>query len=177
MTEASVYVATLSLRQVPFANKADAEVLVERWNADHAESVDRLRAEGLDRLADRSIAKLEEWPRERWAHTGPGGMNAVWTRVPGRRLVHHALAAYKADGSLARESRWTTAAWEFESDTYTIKAAEWKVEHRPGADAESEASARGTDEAAVDVAFMKAREEVLRICGQHRFANGQRRHL
>lgn len=32
MLETSVYVATLSLRQVPFANKADAEAVVEQWN-------------------------------------------------------------------------------------------------------------------------------------------------
>ena len=177
MTEASVYVATLSLRQVPFASAADAEAVVEQWNTDHAESVAQLRAEGLDRLADRSIAKLEEWPREKWARTGPGGMNAVWTRMPECRPVHRAVAAYKADGSLVRENRWTTTAWEFEPDTYTTKAAEWKVEHRPGVHAESEASARGTDEAAVDAAFMKAREEVLRICGQHEFADGRRDRL
>lgn len=174
MTEAPVYVATLSLRQVPFANKADAEAVVELWNADHAEAVAQLRSEGLNRLADQTVAQLEEWPGEKWARSGPGGMNAVWTRIPARRLVHGALAAYKSDGSCARESHWTTTAWEFEPDSYTTKDAEWGVEHRPGTHAESEGSARGTDKTAVEAAFMKAREEVLRICEQHQFADNHR---
>lgn len=174
MPEASVYVATLSLRQVPFADRANAEAVVEQWNADHAESVAQLRAEGLDRLADRTIAKLEEWPREKWARTGPGGIDAVWTRIPERRLVHRAVATYKADGSLANESRWMTTAWEFEPDTYTTKAAEWSVEHRPGRHAQSEASARGTDAGAVDTAFIKAREDALQMCERHQFADEKR---
>ncbi|WP_275466317.1 hypothetical protein [Streptomyces noursei] len=55
-------------------------------------------------------------------------------------------------------------AWDFERDSYTESPALAKVEHRPGAGARTEASARGTDEAAVRDAFKQACAEAQRSC-------------
>jgi hypothetical protein len=165
----NVYVVVLDGRQVPFADSRHAELVAKQWDADHAAAVAQMRSEGHTRLADRIIAAVDTWTADRWAAQGPGGMRAVWARMPDRKRVYVRTVAYRMSGEVARDTgMWSCWAWEFERDTYTNKAAVWGTERRPGRSSETEATARGCDKSAVERAFMAAREEALRICERSR---------
>ncbi|MCT9092828.1 hypothetical protein N4G70_28740 [Streptomyces sp. ASQP_92] len=168
MNEGPVYVAVLMVHEQPFATKELAEAVAAQWDADHPEelaAVASLRAEGLDHVADRKATRVEEWPADKWDRQGPGGRKAVWSRMPDRRIVHQALMAYSPDGSISHEFQSAAPVWEFQTDSYTTKDAEWRVERRPGPDGLTEAWVRGCSEEAVAEAYVRARQEALRVCG------------
>ncbi|MCM3266352.1 site-specific integrase [Streptomyces thermoviolaceus] len=119
-----VFVVTLGGQEVAFADRDLAQQVADQWNDDHAEEMEALRVRGWpeDKVARRGAVGPEEV--ERWV-----GGEPVWTRMPHRQFVHFATAAYRADGTLAYEplpvtSRWT---WEFEGDSFTVRAAEHRV--------------------------------------------------
>lgn len=168
MTEPPVYVAILDLYKVPFASEDHARAVVAEWNAHHAPAVARLREEDCNKLADDLIGRIEEWEHDKWAWEGPGGMAAVWSRVPDRQYVHSLWFSCNAQGKTVNEgalfSRW---AWEFQTDSYTTREATSHVEYRPGMHAITEARAKGVDLAAVQAAFAEAKVEALQTCANH----------
>lgn len=158
----TIYVAHLDLQQVAFADKAHAEAVAKQWDQDHAHAVEEHRADGLGRLADRLIARIEEQPDEQWARLGPGGMSAVWRQMPDRRLVHYRTAQYGSGGRKVTDTGLCVGwRWEFQEDGYTAQAAQCRVERRPGAAVLVEATARGLDQQAVEGAFKQAANRAL----------------
>lgn len=156
-----VFVVTLDGREVPFADREHAQQVVDRWNDDHAGELEALRADGWpeEKVLRRGAAGPEERPR--W-----NGGGSVWRQVPDRQFVHYAMASYNADGSPAftpfpMTGRWT---WEFEADSYTAKAAEYRIERR--ARGMIETQVRGVSKEAVAASSLVARAEVLKICSQ-----------
>ncbi len=152
----AVHVVTLMGREVPFTFREDAEEVATRWNEDRAEQLAAMRKDGVaeEVIAFHEAAGPEE--RDQWTGTSP-----VWDRVPARRFVHSALAAYEPDGTLAYKAppvsgRWV---WEFEQDSFTTRPAEFRTERRHGG--RVEAYVRGTEEAAVVRAVEQARVKAL----------------
>ncbi|MEU7584202.1 site-specific integrase [Streptomyces sp. NPDC041068] len=158
----TVFVVTVDGRDVPFADRQHAQDVADQWNGDHADEIDAMRADGWseDKITRRGAIGPEE--REQWSGGGP-----VWTRMPDREFVHTALASYDPDGALSYESLPVTSrwAWEFEPDSFTTKAAEFRTEFRPGGT--TEAHARGINRAAVTRAFEQARADALAVCSQN----------
>ncbi|MGJ5898316.1 tyrosine-type recombinase/integrase [Streptomyces niveiscabiei] len=159
--EGPVFVVTLDGREVPFADRDHAQQVADQWNDDHAGELEALRADGWPeaKIVRRGATGPEERPR--W-----DGGGSVWARVPDRQFVHCAMASYNADGSPAfapfpMTGRWT---WEFEADSYTAKAAEYRIERRPRGTIETQV--RGVSEEAVAASSLVARAEVLKICSQ-----------
>ncbi|QNP71594.1 site-specific integrase [Streptomyces roseirectus] len=159
--EGPVFVVTLDGREVPFAERDHAQQVADQWNDDHAGELEALRVGGWpeEKVARRGAAGPEERPR--W-----DGGGSVWTRVPDRQFVHYIMASYNADGSQAftpfpATGRWT---WEFEGDSYTAKAAEYRIERRPRGTIETQV--RGVSEEAVAASSLVARAEVLKMCSQ-----------
>ncbi|MGW4883419.1 tyrosine-type recombinase/integrase [Streptomyces murinus] len=155
----SVFVVTLGGREVPFSDRQLAQDVADQWNDDHREGNKVMREEGWpeEKVARRGALGPEQ--RDRWTDGG-----SVWTRMPERHFVYCALASYEPDGSLSYEplattGRWT---WEFEYDGFTTRAAEFRIEHRPGGNTETQA--RGTNRSAVSRALEEARREALAVC-------------
>lgn len=168
MDETPVYVAMLDLQPVPLATRELADALIEQWNVVHAEQINTLRADNCGRLADQLAGSVEEWEHRRWAYSGPGGMAAVWTRLPEHRVIHSRLLSCDVEGRVLHEHEmFSREVWEFETDTYTDRDAVSRVEHRPGMHALTEAQARGTDRDAVEAEFARAKERALNVCGRH----------
>ncbi|WP_327375058.1 site-specific integrase [Streptomyces sp. NBC_01216] len=141
--ELVVHVAHLGERRVPFLHREHADEVVARWSEDWPDHT----------------AEVEEWDRWRWEHQGPGGASAIRDRVPKRAVVFHARALFLPGGERAATAvpeQWSVSAWEFESDRYTDRASAWRTARRPGTGQEVEAQVRGTDKAAVEVAFAEA---------------------
>ncbi|MFJ9633852.1 hypothetical protein ACIRU8_39770 [Streptomyces sp. NPDC101175] len=164
-----MYVAVLMSQRQPFASRELAERVAAQWDADHPDelaAVAQLRDEGLHRVADGKTTRVEKWSVEKWEQLGPGGWKAVWTSMPDRRLVYRALAAYDPDGTIRREFQSSGPAWEFQTDLYTTRDAEWRVEQRPNGSIE--AWVRGCLEEAVGEAYLQARQEALRVSGEKR---------
>ncbi|WP_411143144.1 tyrosine-type recombinase/integrase [Streptomyces sp. x-80] len=158
----TVFVVTLDGREVPFADRQDAQDVADQWNDDHADEIDAMRADGWSEEKPTRRGAIGPEEREQWTGGGP-----VWTRMPAREFVHSALASHEPDGALSYEphpvmSRWT---WEFEHDGFTTKAAEFRIEFRPGGT--TEAHARGINKAAVRRAFEQARMDALEVCSQN----------
>lgn len=156
------FVVALDGRDVPFADRQHAQDAADQWNDDHEEEIVAMRADGWfeEQLAGRRAIGPEE--RERW--TGDG---TVWTQMPDRQFVYSALSSYEADGTLSYEplpvsSRCT---WEFESDGFTTRAAEFRTEFRQGGSIE--AHARGINRSAVIRAFEEARAKALEVCARY----------
>ncbi|MFJ5224218.1 hypothetical protein [Streptomyces sp. NPDC088400] len=162
-TVGPVFVLTLAGREIPFADRRHAQDVADQWDGDRAGKIAELRARGWTEELTNRIRAAGPEVRERW--TGGG---QVWTRMPDRQFVHHQVASFSPDGSLSYEpqplaSRW---AWEFETDLYSHKAAQMRTEFRPGPAATTEAYARGTNKAAVQLAFESACEKARDVCGQ-----------
>lgn len=109
-----------------------------------------MRVEGWseDKVAAQGAVGPEE--REQWTGGGP-----VWTQIPDRQFVHSVLSSYGPDGIPSYEplpiaGRWT---WEFETDSFTTKAAEYRTEVRPHGT--TEAHVRGVNRAAVRRAYAR----------------------
>ncbi|MGW7084811.1 hypothetical protein ACWGH2_15150 [Streptomyces sp. NPDC054871] len=86
----------------------------------------------------------------------------LWgTRAPGRRpmlkapLLARARTLYQRSRlNVGIPERWSTAAWEFETNLYTDLPVRWHTTRRRGQ--EVEAQVRGTDKDAVTMAFAEA---------------------
>ncbi|WP_234362952.1 hypothetical protein [Streptomyces formicae] len=94
--------------------------------------------------------------------------------MPDRQLAHAALASYTPDGALSYgplpvSSRW---AWEFEPDSFTTKAAEYRIEFRPNGN--TEAHVRGINRAAVRRAYEQACAKALKVRSQNPYLDGVR---
>ncbi|NEA48457.1 hypothetical protein [Streptomyces sp. SID10815] len=164
-----MYVASLTAQSHAFASQELADAVAAQWDADHPselEAIEQLRAEGLHRIANSKATCVEVWPAEKWDGLGPGGWKAVWTRMPDRRVVHQGLAAYNPDGTISHEFKSSDPIWEFETDSYTVKDAEWHVTRRPNG--MTEAWARGCVKGAFDEAYLQARQEAIRVCAVNR---------
>lgn len=97
--------------------------------------------------------------RWKWEHKGPVGMRAIRDRMPKRRVVFHAQAAFEPGGgrlTTAVREQWSVPAWEFGSDLYSDRPAAWCTTRRPGPEQHVEAQVRGTDPEAVAQAFTEA---------------------
>ncbi|MEU6941990.1 site-specific integrase, partial [Streptomyces rubiginosohelvolus] len=141
--ELVIHVAPLGEWRVPFLHREHADEVVARWNEDWPDH----------------IAEAEEWDRWRWEQQGPGGASAIRERVPERAVVFHARALFLPGGERAATrvpEQWSVPAWEFETDRYTERASAWRTARRPGTAQEVEAQVRGTDEVAVEAAFVEA---------------------
>lgn len=119
----------------------------------------------------RTPARIEERAASLWA-ARHGGLDGVHETMPGRvELRELGPVVYGADGEQQATTpgahevrrRWV---WEWE-DGYTMEPGLMRAEHRPGALAQTEAYAWGTDERSVKAAFVRARERALRMCGRH----------
>ncbi|MGW7292884.1 tyrosine-type recombinase/integrase [Streptomyces xiamenensis] len=157
-----VFVVTVGGREVPFAQRQDAQDVADQWNDDHEEEIAAMRSEGQPETEIARCRALNPEKRERWTGGGP-----VWAQAPARQFVYSALASYGSDGTLSYEplpvkGRWT---WEFEHDGFTTRAAEFRTEFRPGGS--TEAHARGVNRSAVSRAFEQARVEALEVCATH----------
>ncbi|MEH0521184.1 site-specific integrase [Streptomyces stelliscabiei] len=140
-TEATVYVAHLGNRRIPFMHREHAETVASQWGTDHPDH----------------SAEVEEWDRRKWEQEDPSCMRAIRDRMPDRRLVHHAHALFLPGGErlyIGRDEQWSTPAWEFEADLYTDLPVRWHTTRRPGQ--EVEAQVRGTDKDAVVMVFGEA---------------------
>ncbi|MYX31480.1 tyrosine-type recombinase/integrase [Streptomyces sp. SID8381] len=137
-SQATVYVACLGERRVPFVHREHAESLVSRWGSDRPGHP----------------VGVEEWARQRWESEGAGGLAALRERMPDRSIVHHAHAVFLPGGvrlNTGSDGQWSVPAWEFETDLYTDLPVRWHTTRRPGQ--EVEAQVRGTDREAVAAAF------------------------
>ncbi|WP_434591960.1 tyrosine-type recombinase/integrase [Streptomyces sp. A5-4] len=137
----TVFVAVLDTRLVPFLHRDHADAVVSRWGAD-----------GPDRLAE-----VEEWKQAKWEQEGPGGLPAIRDRMPDRRLVHHAQAAFLPGGerlNTGRREPWSVTAWEFEPHLYTDLPVRWHTARRLGQ--EVEVHVRGVDQESVAAALREA---------------------
>ncbi|MEV6506311.1 tyrosine-type recombinase/integrase [Streptomyces sp. NPDC051642] len=136
-----VYVARIGEYLVPFRDREHADFLVKRWRSERPGQ----------------LAEVEEWDRWKWERDGPGAPSAVRDRLPDRRVVHHAHAAFLPGGareSATRPDPWSVDAWEFETDLYTDQVVRWSTARRLGGEIDVRAS--GTDEGAVTAAFAAA---------------------
>ncbi|MGY3681588.1 tyrosine-type recombinase/integrase [Streptomyces sp. TE33382] len=142
-TELVVHVARLGERRVPFFHREHGDEVVARWGEDWPDYA----------------AEVEEWDRWRWEHQGPDGVNAIRDRLPERVVIFHARALFLPGGertATGGPERWSVLAWDFETDRYTDRASAWRTARRSGTGQEVEAQVRGTDKAAVEVAFIEA---------------------
>ncbi|MET9360115.1 site-specific integrase [Streptomyces sp. NPDC006632] len=139
--EPTMYVALLGERRIPFLHHEHANAVASQWGADHPNH----------------SSEVEEWDRHEWERTRQGGVRAIRDRMPDRRIVHHAHAAYLPGGerlNIGGDEQWSVAAWEFETDLYTDLPVRWHTSRRPGC--EVEAQVRGTERGAVAAAMAEA---------------------
>ncbi|MFJ1662278.1 hypothetical protein [Streptomyces anthocyanicus] len=160
-TDADLYLAVLDSRKIAFFDPAHAQALAEQWNSVHTDGIARIRAEAGTEAAQRAAGRVESCSRDHWRRHGPGGMAAVWTRVPASAQQHALWASFTGFAH-----RHTTASggplhrtvWEFQSWFTTLPVVK-RVEFRPrgGINVQVE----GTDEEAVDEAFTEALTHVM----------------
>ncbi|MEU6442502.1 tyrosine-type recombinase/integrase [Streptomyces sp. NPDC047046] len=139
----AVYIAHLGERRVAFRRREHAATVVARWSDDWPDHT----------------AEVVEWDCSRWEHEGPGDGDAIRDCVPDRAVIFHAQARFLPGGdrvATAVPDQWSVPAWDFETDRYTTKRSTWRTARRPGPQQEVEAQVRGTDEAAVNAAFVEA---------------------
>lgn len=141
-----VYVVTFGSYTVVFTDPELAEQAITEWRAIYPEGDEFWAAVGPV-IGERSQQPTPFVP---------------FDRVPHKAFIYRRMAAFRADGQehevvapLAAGSMWT---FEF-MEGYTTKPSQDRVEVRPGRGVYVEASARGTDEAAVAEAFERARVE------------------
>ncbi|QDO12112.1 hypothetical protein FNV68_43480 [Streptomyces sp. S1D4-23] len=112
-----------------------------------------------------------------WEREGPGGLSALRDRLPDRRVVHHAHAAFLPGGareSATRPDSWSVDVWEFETDLYTDQVVRWSTGRRVGGVIDVRAS--GTVEGAVTAAFAAAcAQAVDRAKDPGKFGDGEER--
>lgn len=138
-----IHVARLGERRVPFLLREHADEVVALWGEDWPART----------------AEVEEWDRWRWEHQGSDGGSTIRDRVPERAVVFHARALFLPGGertATGGPEQWSMPTWDFETDAYTDRASTWRTARRPGTGQEVEAQVRGTDKAAVEVAFVEA---------------------
>ncbi|MFJ1742628.1 hypothetical protein ACIOG4_28630 [Streptomyces microflavus] len=160
-TDADLYLAVLDYRKIAFFDPSHAQALAEQWNSVHADDIARVRAEVGPEAAQRRAGHVEPCAREHWRRHGPGGMAAVWTRVPASGQQHSLWASFTGfahrhvldtGGPLHR------TVWEFQSWFTTLPVVK-RIEVRPrgGINVQVE----GTDEQAVDETFTEALTHVM----------------
>lgn len=74
-------------------------------------------------------------------------------------MVSYARALFLPGGERAATGvpeQWSVPAWDFKTDRYTDRASAWRTSRRPGPSQEVEVQVRGTDKAAVKIAFAEA---------------------
>ncbi|MDJ1135588.1 tyrosine-type recombinase/integrase [Streptomyces iconiensis] len=155
----AVFVVTLAGQEVPFSDAQVAQDVLDQWMDDHDGDLEAMRTGGCP---GKGSARGADGPEERPEWTGDG---PVWTRMPDRQFVHHVTVTY--GGALSRESypltsRWT---WEFEIDSFTTKAAEYREGPRPGC--ATEAHIRGINGAAVKRAAEEIGAGIRKVCEEH----------
>ncbi|WP_405942542.1 hypothetical protein [Streptomyces sp. NBC_00207] len=142
----SVFVADCDGIPVPCSRREDAEAISAAWNIDHAEAIATETA--LDQAA--TVTAMDGW-------TGP-----VWDRLPRYAQTWIGYATFSVDGELLLDvpvsGRWT---WEFEADWSTFPAESRVVPLGRGG---VHVDVAGTDRAAAEDSFRKAKAEALRVC-------------
>ncbi|MFE7485116.1 hypothetical protein [Streptomyces sp. NPDC057552] len=163
--EQDLHIAVFDGNQEAFFKAAHAQRFVEQWNGIWADAISRDRAEGFPDAADRLTARVEPREQAHWRRYGPGGMEAVWTRVPEYREQHVRSARFTGfrhrrelqTGLVANGSR-VRGAWEFQS-WFTTLPVRRRVEFRPRG--VIEVTSYGVDQDAVEAAFTSAAADVL----------------
>ncbi|WP_205523184.1 hypothetical protein [Streptomyces sp. RLB3-17] len=127
-----VYVARIGEYLVPFRDRGHADFLMERWRSERPGQ----------------LAEVEEWERWKWEREGHGGPGAVRDRLPNRRVVHHAHAAFLPSGAREPATRldpWSVDVWEFETDLYPDQVVRWGTLRRVGGVIDVRARARSKE--------------------------------
>jgi hypothetical protein len=148
-----LHLAVLDHRKVAFFEQAHAQHLVDQWNDAHAEAIARDRAEGLHEAADRLTGKMEACERAHWERYGPGGMSAVWDRVPQQQRIFSRSATFVGFASRRQLNEFGPSwipVWEFMS-TFTDRPAVTRIDVR--ARGTVTLSVHGLEQQAVDTAF------------------------
>ncbi|MFI6529450.1 hypothetical protein [Streptomyces uncialis] len=159
--DADLHIAVLNGHREAFFDAGHAQQLVEQWNSVHAGTIDRDRAEGYPESADRLTGHVESCTQEHWRRHGPGGMTAVWTRVPAFHTQHARSASFTGFArrrELQASGPYVRSVWEFQS-WYTPQAVRRAIEFRPRG--VIEVKAYGVDQQAVETAFADAVTHVL----------------
>ncbi|MFJ4700518.1 hypothetical protein ACIP5N_21935 [Streptomyces sp. NPDC088768] len=162
--EQDLHIAVFDGNEEAFFDAAHAQALVEQWNGIWAGAISRDRAEGFPDAADRLTARVEPREHAQWRRHGPGGTEAVWTRVPEYREQHVRSARFTGfrhrrelqTGLVANGSR-VRGAWDFQS-WFTTLPVRRRVEFRPRGVIEVESYGVGQD--AVEAAFTNAAADV-----------------
>ncbi|MFF2226904.1 hypothetical protein ACFVV7_26720 [Streptomyces globisporus] len=152
--------AVLNGHQEAFYRQEHARALVEQWNRAVAPTIARDRAEGRSKVADRLSGRVEPCDRQHWQRYGPGGMAAVWTRVPEFRMQHVRRAHFvgiTTRRKVTDSGLHVRQTWEFQS-WFTTTPVRRRVEIRPRGSVE--VSAYGLDREAVESAFKDAVDQV-----------------
>ncbi|MDW4912633.1 hypothetical protein [Streptomyces californicus] len=148
-----LHVAVLNGRQEAFYRPEHARALVEQWNRVVAPTIARDRAEGRSKAADRLSGHVEPRDPKHWQRYGPGGMAAVWTRVPEFRMQYVRRAGFvgiTTRRKVTDSGLQVRQTWEFQS-WFTTTPVQRRVEIRPSGSIE--VSACGLDREAVESAF------------------------
>lgn len=151
-----LHLAVLDGHKEAFAEQAHAQELVDQWNAAYADTIARDRAEGLQEAADRLTGRIETCERTHWERYGPGGLAAVWTRVPQQRRVYSRSANFAGFASRRKVNEfgpcWSPV-WEFrESFTDRPTVTRWNLRARGTVAVD----VYGLNQEAVDAAFADA---------------------
>ncbi|MEU4080435.1 hypothetical protein [Streptomyces venezuelae] len=165
LLEQDLHIAVFNGKEVAFFDAGHAQAFVEQWNDIWAGSISRDRAEGFPEAADRLTARVETREQARWRRHGPGGMDAVWTRVPEYQEQHVRSARFtgfhhrrELPAGLDANGVRMQPAWEFQS-WFTTLPVRLRVEFRPRGVIEIESY--GVDRDAVESAFTDAVADVL----------------
>ncbi|WP_432139752.1 hypothetical protein [Streptomyces sp. bgisy154] len=151
-----LHLAVLDHRKVAFFEQAHAQHLVDQWNKAHAGVIARDRAEGLHDAADRFTGKVETCERAHWERFGPGGLSAVWDRVPQQQRIYSRSATFVGFASRRQLNEFGPGwmpVWEFMS-TFTDRPAVTQIDMR--ARGTVTLSVHGLEQQAVDTAFTAA---------------------
>jgi hypothetical protein len=159
--DAELHVAVLNGHKEAFFEGGHAQVLVEQWNSVHADVIARDRAEGYPEAAQRLAGRVETCEQAHWRRHWPGGMTAVWKRVPQVQRQHARRASFTGFArrrELQASTSYVRTVWEFQS-WFTTLPVRRRVEFRPRGVIEVEAY--GVDQQAVETAFADAVTDVM----------------
>jgi len=159
--DGELHIAVLNGHKEAFFAAGHAQALVEQWNSVYADTIARDRAEGYPEAAEQLTGHVETCEQAYWRRFGPGGMDAVWRRVPEFRQQHARKANFT--GFVHRRERqasdpYVRPVWEFQS-WFTTQPVRRRIEFRPRGVIEVEAY--GVDQDAVETAFADAVTHVL----------------